>query len=61
LARPGNAQVHRGLSQGGQADRLDCVGTFKDYVQARTLLESACGQIDPALLADHDVALKERA
>jgi 3-phenylpropionate/trans-cinnamate dioxygenase ferredoxin reductase component len=38
---------------------FDCVGTMKDYVQARKLLESGCGQIDPALLADPDVALKE--
>lgn len=38
---------------------FDCVGTMKDYVQARKLLESRCGKIDPALLADPDVALKD--
>ncbi len=38
---------------------FDCVGTMKDYVQARKLLESGCGKIDPALLADPDVALKD--
>jgi NADPH-dependent 2,4-dienoyl-CoA reductase/sulfur reductase-like enzyme len=38
---------------------FDCVGTMKDYVQARKLLESGPGRIDPALLADPDVALKD--
>jgi NADPH-dependent 2,4-dienoyl-CoA reductase/sulfur reductase-like enzyme len=38
---------------------FDCVGTMKDYVQARKLLESGAGKIDPALLADPDVALKD--
>lgn len=38
---------------------FDCVGTMKDYVQARKLLESGAGRIDPALLADPDVALKD--
>ncbi len=38
---------------------FDCVGTMKDYVQARKLLESGCGRIDPALLADPEVALKD--
>jgi 3-phenylpropionate/trans-cinnamate dioxygenase ferredoxin reductase component len=38
---------------------FDCVGTMKDYVQARKLLESGCGRIEPALLADPEVALKD--
>ena len=38
---------------------FDCVGTMKDYVQARKLLESGAGRIDPALLADPEVALKD--
>ncbi|ASJ89888.1 NAD(P)/FAD-dependent oxidoreductase [Porphyrobacter sp. CACIAM 03H1] len=38
---------------------FDCVGTMKDYVQARKLLESGAGKIDPALLADPEVALKD--
>lgn len=38
---------------------FDCVGTMKDYVQARKLLESGVGKIDPALLADPEVALKD--
>jgi len=38
---------------------FDCVGTMKDYVQARKLLESGCGRIDQALLADPEVALKD--
>ena len=38
---------------------FDCVGTMKDYVQARKLLESGPGRIDPALLAAPDVALKD--
>ena len=38
---------------------FDCVGTMKDYVQARKLLESGVGKVDPALLADPEVALKD--
>jgi len=38
---------------------FDCVGTMKDYVQGRKLLESGVGKIDPALLADPEVALKD--
>jgi len=40
---------------------FDCVGTMKDYVQGRKLLESGCGKIDPALLADPEVAIKDLA
>jgi len=43
----------------GKPIAFDCVGTMKDYVQARKLLESMPGRIDPALLADPDVALKD--
>ncbi|MFY7743854.1 MAG: NAD(P)/FAD-dependent oxidoreductase [Erythrobacter sp.] len=43
----------------GKPIAFDCVGTMKDYVQARKLLESGVGKIDPALLADPDVALKD--
>lgn len=43
----------------GKPIAFDCVGTMKDYVQARKLLESNIGKIDPALLADPDVALKD--
>jgi NADPH-dependent 2,4-dienoyl-CoA reductase/sulfur reductase-like enzyme len=43
----------------GKPIAFDCVGTMKDYVQARKLLESGCGKIDPALLADPEVALKD--
>ena len=45
--------------KGGVPIAFDCVGTMKDYVQARKLLESGVGKIDPALLADPDVALKD--
>lgn len=38
---------------------FDCVGTMKDYVQGRKLLESRPEKIDPALLADPEVPLKE--
>jgi NADPH-dependent 2,4-dienoyl-CoA reductase/sulfur reductase-like enzyme len=38
---------------------FDCVGTMKDYVQARKLLESGCGKIDAGLLADPEVAIKD--
>jgi NADPH-dependent 2,4-dienoyl-CoA reductase/sulfur reductase-like enzyme len=43
----------------GKPIAFDCVGTMKDYVQARKLLESDCGRIDPAQLADPAVALKD--
>ena len=45
--------------KGGVPIAFDCVGTMKDYVQARKLLESGCGRIDPAALADPEVALKD--
>jgi NADPH-dependent 2,4-dienoyl-CoA reductase/sulfur reductase-like enzyme len=38
---------------------FDCVGTVKDYVQARKLLEGGAGKIDPALLADPEVAIRD--
>jgi NADPH-dependent 2,4-dienoyl-CoA reductase/sulfur reductase-like enzyme len=38
---------------------FDCVGTMKDYVQGRKLLESGVGRVDPALLADPEVPLKD--
>jgi NADPH-dependent 2,4-dienoyl-CoA reductase/sulfur reductase-like enzyme len=43
----------------GKPIAFDCVGTMKDYVQARKLLESGVGRIDPALLADPEVPLKD--
>jgi NADPH-dependent 2,4-dienoyl-CoA reductase/sulfur reductase-like enzyme len=43
----------------GRPIAFDCVGTMKDYVQARKLLESGAGRIDPALLADPAVPLKD--
>jgi 3-phenylpropionate/trans-cinnamate dioxygenase ferredoxin reductase component len=42
----------------GQVRALDCVNMVKDYVQGRKLVE-ARAVIDPALLADTDVPLKE--
>ena len=38
---------------------FDCVGTMKDYVQGRKLLESGAKRIDPALLADPEVPIKD--
>lgn len=38
---------------------FDCVGTMKDYVQGRKLLESGADKIDPALLADPETPLKD--
>jgi NADPH-dependent 2,4-dienoyl-CoA reductase/sulfur reductase-like enzyme len=43
----------------GKPIAFDCVGTMKDYVQGRKLLESGCGKIDPALLSDPEVAIKD--
>jgi 3-phenylpropionate/trans-cinnamate dioxygenase ferredoxin reductase component len=42
----------------GQVRALDCVNSVKDYVQGRKLVE-ARAVIDPALLADASVPLKE--
>ena len=43
----------------GRPIAFDCVSTMKDYVQGRKLLESRPDRIDPALLADPEVPLKE--
>jgi len=43
----------------GRPIAFDCVGTMKDYVQGRKLLESQPDKIDPAVLADAEVPLKE--
>lgn len=44
--------------RGGKVVALDCVNRTKDYVQGRKLVESRA-TIDPALLADTDVPLKD--
>jgi 3-phenylpropionate/trans-cinnamate dioxygenase ferredoxin reductase component len=43
----------------GRPIAFDCVGTMKDYVQSRKLLEKGADKIDPAVLADTDVQIKE--
>jgi 3-phenylpropionate/trans-cinnamate dioxygenase ferredoxin reductase component len=43
----------------GKPIAFDCVNTMKDYVQGRKLLEAGAERIDPALLADVDVPLKD--
>ncbi|KPF63838.1 NAD(P)/FAD-dependent oxidoreductase [Porphyrobacter sp. AAP60] len=43
----------------GKPIAFDCVGTMKDYVQGRKLLENKVGRIDPAVLADPEVPLKD--
>ncbi|MEP3422441.1 MAG: FAD-dependent oxidoreductase [Erythrobacter sp.] len=43
----------------GRPIAFDCVNTMKDYVQGRKLLEKGVEKIDPALLADVDLPLKE--
>ena len=45
----------------GRPIAFDCVNTMKDYVQGRKLLESGVERIDPALLADPEVPLKDLA
>jgi NADPH-dependent 2,4-dienoyl-CoA reductase/sulfur reductase-like enzyme len=45
--------------KGGVPIAFDCVNMMKDYVQARKLLESGPGRIEPALLADPEVPLKD--
>ena len=43
----------------GRPVAFDCVGTMKDYVQGRKLLEGGVEQVDRDLLADPEVPLKE--
>ncbi|BDI59919.1 NAD(P)/FAD-dependent oxidoreductase [Qipengyuania nanhaisediminis] len=43
----------------GRPIAFDCVNAMKDYVQGRKLLEAGVERIDPALLADTQVPLKE--
>ncbi len=43
----------------GRPIAFDCVNTMKDYVQGRKLLENEVGKIDPDLLADTEIPLKE--
>lgn len=45
--------------KGGVPIAFNCVGTMKDYVQGRKLLEAGAGWIDPTLRADPEVALKD--
>ena len=45
--------------KGGKPIAFDCVGTMKDYVQGRKLLEAGVGKVDPALLADPELPLKD--
>ncbi|MHA7820744.1 MAG: NAD(P)/FAD-dependent oxidoreductase [Erythrobacter sp.] len=43
----------------GRPIAFDCINTMKDYVQGRKLLEAGAEKIDPALLADTEIPLKE--
>ena len=43
----------------GRPIAFDCVGTMKDYVQGRKLLESGIEAVDRDLLADPEVPLKD--
>lgn len=43
----------------GRPIAFDCVNTMKDYVQGRKMLERGVDKIDPTLLADTDLQLKE--
>lgn len=43
----------------GRPIAFDCVGTMKDYVQGRKLIENGAEKTDPAFLADTDIAIKE--
>ena len=47
--------------KGDRPIAFDCVGTMKDYVQARKLLEAGVDTIDKALLADPEVPIKDLA
>ncbi len=56
---PGTRKFTVVYLKSGHPIAFDCVGTMKDYVQGRKLLESGAGKIDPALLADPEVPLKD--
>ncbi|MCK0129638.1 FAD/NAD(P)-binding oxidoreductase [Erythrobacter sp. F6033] len=43
----------------GKPIAFDCVGTMKDYVQGRKMLEAGTEKVDRDLLADPDIPLKE--
>ncbi|MGY6550487.1 MAG: NAD(P)/FAD-dependent oxidoreductase [Erythrobacter sp.] len=43
----------------GRPIAFDCVNMMKDYVQGRKMLEAGAPRIDPAVLADVDIPLKE--
>lgn len=43
----------------GKPVAFDCVGTMKDYVQGRKMLEAGAERIDPAVLANIEVPLKD--
>jgi NADPH-dependent 2,4-dienoyl-CoA reductase/sulfur reductase-like enzyme len=43
----------------GRPIAFDCVNMMNDYVQGRKLLEAGTEKVDPALLADPDIPLKE--
>ncbi len=43
----------------GRPIAFDCVNSMKDYVQGRKMLEAGVDRIDPALLANSEVPLKE--
>ena len=43
----------------GKPIAFDCVGTMKDYVQGRKLLEAGVERVERDLLADPEVPLKE--
>jgi NADPH-dependent 2,4-dienoyl-CoA reductase/sulfur reductase-like enzyme len=43
----------------GRPIAFDCVGTMKDYVQGRKLLERGSEKIDPSVLADTEIQIKE--
>ncbi|WP_296719467.1 FAD-dependent oxidoreductase [Erythrobacter sp.] len=43
----------------GKPIAFDCVNSMKDYVQARKMLEGGARRIDPAVLADPEVPIKD--
>lgn len=43
----------------GRPIAFDCVNAMKDYVQGRKLLEARVGKLDPELLANPEIPLKE--
>ncbi|MBD2843081.1 NAD(P)/FAD-dependent oxidoreductase [Erythrobacter rubeus] len=56
---PADRKFTVGYLKEGKPIAFDCVGTMKDYVQGRKMLEAGTEKIDRELLANPDIPIKE--